>query len=143
MDPGALKLSSPYYYPSPYPSTPTPSSNYIIICRLFFLTFCLPHPTHLSHLLILIIFLCGYPRLLFAPSLPQPINSPLSTACVAPSMPALRPEHSCRFPHTVFARSPAALITSLARAWRSVYPITTGSNPGLLSSSTRQKDVSV
>ena len=64
------------------------------------------------------------------------------TACVDAFMPALRHVHSWRLPHAVFAWSPAALITSLYRARRSVSPIPTGRNPGLLSSVTRRHAIS-
>ena len=57
-------------------------------------------------------------------------------------MPASRPTHSWRFPHSVFACYPAALITSLARARRSVSHMPTGRTPGLLSSATRRHSIS-
>ena len=44
----------------------------------------------------------------------------------APYMPALRPAHSCRFLHAVFAWSPADLMTSLTRALQSVPPMPRG-----------------
>ena len=64
------------------------------------------------------------------------------TACVSPSIPSSRPAHSCRLPHAVFAWYSASLITSLAISRRSVYPITTGSTPGILSSTNRQHAIS-
>ena len=60
------------------------------------------------------------------------------TSCVDPSMPASRPAHSCRLPHAIFSWSPAALITSLARARQSVSPMLMGRTPGRLSSATRR-----
>ena len=63
--------------------------------------------------------------------------------CVATSMTASRPAHSCRFPHAVFAWYSSALITILARPRQSVSPIPTGRTPELLSSATRQQDIIV
>ena len=65
-----------------------------------------------------------------------------TTACVAASMPDLRPAHSCIFPHAVFAWYPAALITSYGRDRRSVSPISMGHTPGILSSATRRHAIS-
>ena len=64
------------------------------------------------------------------------------TAWDAVYMPALRPARRCKFPHAVFAWSPAALITSLARAQRRVSHIPVSHTPGLLSSTTRLHDIS-
>ena len=64
------------------------------------------------------------------------------TGCVTPSMPASRLTQSYRFIHAIFAWYPAALITSLARYWRSFYPITMGSAPGLLSRAIRRYAIS-
>ena len=57
-------------------------------------------------------------------------------------MPALRPAHSFKLPHAVFAWSLAALITSLARSLRSVFLNSTERTPGCLSSATRQHAIS-
>ena len=56
------------------------------------------------------------------------------TASVFPSMIALRPVHKWRFPHSVFAWSPATLMTRLSSSQRSASLIPTGCTPGLLSS---------
>ena len=84
-----------------------------------------PSPDSLYLLLLTAISICLYP-----------------TACVALSMPSSRPMHSCKLPHAVFAWSPAALMTSLSRAWRSISTIPTGSTPGRLSSANRQQAIS-
>ena len=64
------------------------------------------------------------------------------TAWVSPSMPASRPAHSWRLLHAVFACSPAALMTSLARARQSVSLMPTGRTLGLLSNTTRRQAIS-
>ena len=63
-------------------------------------------------------------------------------SCVSPYMPALRPAHSWRLPHDVFACSPAALVTNLARARRSVSPMPTGHTHRRLSSATSRYAIS-
>ena len=141
--------SSALRVPSP-PSSPSPSSYtsiHISSSSISYASSCVPSVYTISLSSPVASSSSSYSSVLFAYSslllCPSLYTILCTTACVAPSVPASRPVHSCRFPHAVFSWSPAALITSLARSWRIVYPIPTGRTPGLLSNATSQHVISV
>ena len=142
MDPSALRAPSPTSYTLTYPYTSIPSDN----SRISVASSSVPSVSTIR------------PSSLFASSssysssgilgssllllyLALPIRLCL-TECVAPYIPALRPAHIYRLPHTVFAWSPDVLITSLARARRSIFPIPTERTPVILSIATGRQAIS-
>ena len=132
---------SPPHYTSSYTSSSICSDDYRCRNRL----------TATSSYILLTSTVTSSILVSFPPSATPPASYPPAllvllfclclTVRLSPSMTASSTIHIWRFPYAVFAWSPAAIITSLARAWRIVSLIPTGHIPGLLSSATIRKAI--